>query len=131
MVEDDVGDAGSLDVRGDSDGGDRDAFAQLGVDEQETVDGAVHEEVGVLVDEVGAAEVADGEVEVAGLEEILLDTEHEAGEVAFAELRDDDPDGVGEPGAEHAGVQVGAVLKFFGGGEDTLACLRRDGFGDW
>ena len=105
-------------------------LAEFGVDEEKAVDGAIHEELGVLVDEVGAAEMADGEVEVAGLEEVLFDAEHEAGEVAFAEFGDDDPDGVGEACAEHAGVEVGAVLEFFGGGEDALTGLGRDGFGD-
>jgi hypothetical protein len=84
VLEEDVGDAGSLDVGGDGDGGDGDLLAEVGVDEEEAVDGAIEEKLWVLVDEVGAAEMADGEVEIAGLEEVLLDTEHEAGEVAFA-----------------------------------------------
>jgi len=130
MIEEDVGDAGNLDVGRDSDGGDGDLLAKVGVDEEEAVDGAIEEELRVLLDEIGAAEVADGEVEVAGLEEVLLDAEHEAGKVAFAELRNYDSYGVGEPGAEHARVDVGAVLKLLGGVDDALTGFGRDGLGD-
>jgi hypothetical protein len=69
---------------------------------------------------VGLAEMGDGEVEEAFLEKVLLDAEHDSGEVAFAEFGSDDADGVGEAGAQHAGVQVGAVIKFLGGGVNTL-----------
>ena len=88
VLEEDVGDARSLDVGGDGDGGDGDLLAEVGVDEEQAVDGAIEEELRVLLDEIGAAEMADGEVEVAGLEEVLLDAEHEAGEVAFARVRE-------------------------------------------
>ena len=80
-----------------------DLLAEVGVDEKQTVDGAIEEELRILLDEVGAAEMADGEVEVAGLEQELLDAEHEAGEVAFAEFGHDDADGVGEPGSGACG----------------------------
>jgi len=75
--------------------------------------------------------VADGEVEVAGLEEILFDTEHEAGEVSFAELGDDDADGIGEAGAKHASVDVGTILELLRSIDDPLASLGRDGLGYW
>ena len=130
VIERDVGEAGGFAVGGDADDGDGDLGAELGVDEQEAVDGAVHEEFGILLDEVGPAEMADGEVEEAFLEEVLLDAEHDAGEVAFAELGNDDADGIGEAGAQHARVEVGTVLKLFGGGEDALLGGGRDGLGD-
>jgi hypothetical protein len=57
----------------------------------------------------------------------LLDAEHDAGEVAFAEFGSDDADGVGETGAQHAGVQVGVVIEFFGGGVNALLGDGRDG----
>ncbi len=129
VVEDEIGDSGNADVGGDSDCGKGDALAQFGVDEKKTVDGAADEEVGVFLDEVGSAEMADGEVEIAGLKEIFFDAEHEAGEVALAELGDDDAHGVGEPGAKHAGVYVGTILEFFCRIENPLASLGRDGLG--
>jgi hypothetical protein len=129
VIEDEIGDPGNADVRGDSDGGERDALAQIGVDEKKTVDGAADEEVGVLLDEVGPAEMADGEVEIAGLKEIFFDADHEACEVALAELGDDDAYGIGEPGAKHAGVYVGTILELFRRVENPLSSLGRDGLG--
>jgi hypothetical protein len=39
------------------------------------------------------------------------------------------PDGVGETGAQHAGVQVGAVGEFFGGGVNASPGGGGDGGG--
>jgi hypothetical protein len=130
VVEHDVGDARDFDMRGDADDGKRNSFGKFCIDEEEAVDGTTDEEVGVLLEEIGAAEVTDSEVEVAGLEEVLLDAKHESGEVAFAELGDDYADGVGKAGPEHACMQVGAVVEFLCGVEDALLGLRGDGFGD-
>ena len=102
----------------------------MGVDEEEAVDAATHEKLLILVFEIGLAEMADSEVEKAFLEEILLDAEHDAGEVTFAELRGDDADGVGEAGAQHAGVEIGTIVEFLCGGVHTLFGGGGDGLGD-
>ena len=47
-----------------------------------------------------------------------------------ASTGNNDPNGVREARAKHAGVDVGTVLKLFGGVDDALAGLGRDGFGD-
>ena len=107
-------------VRGDADDGGGNVEGELCIDEEKAVDAAAHEEFLILVFEVGLAEMADGEVEEAFLEKVLLDAEHDSGEVAFAEFGSDDADGVGETGAQHAGVQVGAVVEFFCGGVNAL-----------
>ena len=60
--------------------------------------------------------MADSEVKEAFLKKVLLNAEHHAGEVAFAELRRDDADSVGEARAQHACVEIGAITEFFGGG---------------
>jgi hypothetical protein len=127
LIEHDVGDAGGRAVRGDADDGDRDVEGELRVDEEEAVDAAAHEELLILVFEIGLAEMADGEVEEAFLEKMLFDAEHDSGEVALAEFGSDDADGVGEAGALHAGVQVGAVGEFFGGGVNALLGDGGDG----
>ena len=114
---------------GDADDREGDVGGEFGVDEEKAVDAAAHEEFLVLLAEIGPAEMADGEVEEAFLQEVLFDAEHDAGEVAFAEFGNDDADGVGEAGAEHAGVEVGAVIKFLGGGVNAL--LGRGGDGLW
>jgi hypothetical protein len=130
MIEHDIGDTGSFDVRGDADRGKRDSLWKFCVDEEKAVDGAANEEVGIFLEEVGTAEMTDSEIKISSLKEVLLDAEHEAGEVAFAEFRDDYADGVGESGAEHAGMKVGAVIELLRGIEDALLSLGRDGFGD-
>ena len=130
VIEHDVGDAGGFAVRGDADDGERDVEGELGIDQEKAIDAAAHEEFLVLLSEVGLAEMADGEVEKAFLEKILLDAEHDAGEVAFAEFGNDDADGVGEAGAQHAGVQVGAIVKFFCGGVNALLGGGGDRLGD-
>src|SRR6266550_1296420 len=77
VIEHDVGDAGIRAVRGDADDGDGNLEGELGVDEEKAVDAAAHEELLILVFEIGLAEMADGEVEKAFLEEVLLDAEHD------------------------------------------------------
>src|ERR1700679_4294142 len=116
VIEHDVGDAGRLAMGGDTDDRRWNVEGELSVDNEKAVDSATHEEFLILVLEVRLAEMADGEVEEAFLEKIFFDAEHDAGEVAFTEFRSDDADGVGKAGAQHAGVQVGAVGEFRGGG---------------
>ncbi len=74
--------------------------------------------------------MADGEVEEALLKKVLLDTEHDAREVAFTQLRNDDANGVGDTGAQHAGMQIGAILKLFCSVEDAFPGRWRDGLRD-
>jgi len=128
VVEHDVCNAGSADVGGDADDRKGNALGQLRIDEQEAVDGAADEEVRIFLEKIWTAEMTDSEVEVAGLQKIFFDSQHEAGEVAFAELGNDDANGIGEPGAKHAGVHVGTILKLLGRIEDALAGHRGDGF---
>lgn len=130
MVEHDVGDAGDFYVRGDADSGKGDSFGEFRIDEEEAIDCTTDEEVRILLEEVGAAEMADGEVEISSLEEVLLDAKHEAGEVAFAEFRNDYAYSVGKASSKHACVNVGTVIEFLCGVEDALPGLGRDGFGD-
>ena len=129
VVQHDVGVALDFFVAGDGDDGGGDFFVEGGVDEEEAVDGALGEEAGVLVDEVGLALVGDDEVEVAGLEEVLFDAVHEHGEVALGEFGDDDADGVGVASAEGTGDGVGAVVEALGGLEDAVAGGGGDGGG--
>jgi hypothetical protein len=77
-------------VRGDADDRGRNVEGELGIDEEKAVDAAADEELLILVFEVGLAEMADGQVEKAFMEEVLLDTEHDSGEVALAEFGSDD-----------------------------------------
>jgi hypothetical protein len=129
VVQYDIGDSGDIDVGRDANGGEWNALAQLGVDEQEAIDCAADKEVRIFLDEVASTEMAHGEVEIPGLEEIFFDAQHETGEVAFAEFGDDDADCVRKPSAKHAGMDVGAVLKRLRCRENALPGFGRDGFG--
>ena len=129
VVEDDVGVALDAGVAGDGDDGGIDLLIERGVDEEVAVDRALGEQARVLVEEVGFALVADDEVQVSGLHEVLFDAVHEHGEVAFAELGDHDADGEGLSGAERAGDLVGPVVEPPGGFEDALPGGGGDGRG--
>jgi hypothetical protein len=130
VIEHDICDAGCFAVNGDADERQRYVGGRFGVDEKKAIDAAPHEEFLIFLPEVGLAEVADDEGEEALLEEILFDAEHDAGDVALAELGNDDADGISEAGPQHASVKVGAVGEFFGGGVDTLLGWIGNGFGD-
>ena len=75
--------------------------------------------------------MTDGEVEETLLKEIFFYAQHDAGEVTLTQLRNDDADGVGDASAQHTGVQIGPILKFFSSGLYTLPGCQRDGFRDW
>lgn len=74
--------------------------------------------------------VAGDEIEVAFLEKIVFDAAHDRGGIAVADLGYDDSDGKAALGAERAGEEIGAVLEFSGGGEDTVLGLLGDGIGN-
>src|SRR5260370_3184209 len=116
VIEHDIGDAGRLAVRRDSDDGGRNVEGELRIDEEKTIDTAAHEEFLILVFEIGLAEMADGEVEKTFLEKVLLDAEHDSGEVALAKFGSDDAEGVGEAGGHN---EVGER-----GGGRQIFCLR-------
>lgn len=127
MIENNIGNTGNVEMGGDPYGRQRDLLAQLRIDQQQTIDGTADQQVRILLDEVRVTEMADSEVEIAGLEEILFNTGHKSGEVAFAELGYDDTDRIGKPRSQHASVHVGPVVKLFRGIEDALTRLRRYG----
>src|SRR6185437_15149853 len=69
MVEHNIGNARHGAVRRDADDRKSHFVAKLRVYHQKAIDGAVHQELGVFLDQVRAAEMADGEVEEALLQE--------------------------------------------------------------
>ena len=120
VIDHDIGDAAIPSVRGNADDGNGNVERELRVDKEKAIDAAAQEKLLILVLEVGLAEMADSEVEEAVLKKVLLDAEHDSGEIAFAELGRDDADGVGEARAQHACVEVGAIAEFFCGGVYAL-----------
>lgn len=126
MVEGDVGDAGGLMVAGDGDGGDGAAAGQGRIDGDDALDGAVEQKGLGAVDHGGLMVMADEEMEVSGLEQVLFYAAENEGGVALANLGNEDADGLAAAVAEGAGGEVGAVVETFRGGKDTV--LR--GLGD-
>ena len=120
VVEGDVGGAGRLLVSGDGDGGDRTAMRKEGVDGNDAFDGAVEQEILGAGDHGGLVMMADEEVEVSGLEQVLFDAAEDEGSVALANLGDKDADGLGAAIAEGARGEVGAVVEALGRGEDAV-----------
>ncbi len=66
----------------------RQAVLQGGIDGDEPLDGAIHQEPGVLLDQVGFTSVAGREVEIALLDEDFLNAVHHQNGIAVAEFRD-------------------------------------------
>jgi len=130
VIEHDVRDAGCVAVDGDSDDGKGYIDGKFCVDEKKAIDAAAHEELLVLLSEIGLAEMAHGKGEETLLQEILLDAEHYASDVSFAEFWNDDADGVSESGTQDASVQVGAISEFLRRSVDALLGLGWDGFSD-
>ena len=127
VVEDDVGDVGQGGVAGDEHGGQRERVGEVGVDGEDAVDAARAEELGIGLDEVGLVAVVDGEVEVALLHEEVADAAEDLGVVAFAELGEEDADGLHALALEGAGDHAGLVVELGGGGADALAGGLGDG----
>lgn len=73
--------------------------------------------------------MADDEVEIPGLQQVLLDAVHHHGEVALAELWNDHANREGLPSAEGAGEKVRPIIQLLRGGQHTLSGFWRDGLG--
>lgn len=131
MVEHGIADAAHLFVTGDGDHGDVEWCAQQRVYQEKAVDGALCEQAGILVDEIGSSLVADDEVQVAGLEKVLFHPIHDHGEVAFTELRHNDADGEGLAGAKRAREKIGLILELLCRREDALPRFERDALRAW
>jgi len=92
VVQHNIGVALHLLVPGDGDNRHAHLLIQRGVHQQKAVHGALGEQARVFVNQVLLALVADHKVQVAGLQQKLLNAVHQHGEVALTELRHDDAD---------------------------------------
>ena len=71
--------------------------------------------------------VVNGEVEIVLAHEQVADTGEDLGVVAFAELREEDTDGLHALALEVSGDHGGLVVELFGGGFDAGARGLGDG----
>src|SRR3954467_8623491 len=75
MIEHNVGDSGHTTMPRDNDGGHLRSRGQLGsVDGDNSFDYPLHEEAGILLEQVGLVTMANHKVEVARLQQVVLDT---------------------------------------------------------
>ena len=129
VVDDDVGDARQFAVPGHDDRRQGQSVLDRRVDENQPLDGALGEELQVIVEEVGLRVMSGDQVEVALLQELVLDASEDAGRVALADLRQKDADRERPLPPKRACDEVRAVAEFFRRGADSLLGLRGDPLG--
>ena len=127
VMEGDVGDALGLVVAGDGDGGDGAAMGEQCVDGDDAFDRTIEKEGLRALDHGGLVMMADEEVEISGLEQVLFYAcENEDG-VAFADLGNEHPDRLAAAAAQGASGEIRTVLELFGRGEDAVLGRFRNG----
>ena len=83
----------------------------------------------VFLNQVGSVAMADDEVEVALLEEVILDPGKYQGGVTFADLGNDHANGEASFLAQRSGHQIRTVVQLASGGTHTFLGAGGDGFG--
>ena len=128
LVEHHIRDAFDLAMACDDYGGENpDALFEGRIDKDEALDGAIHEEARILLDQIGLAAVARGEIEVAFFNEVLFDAAEDLHGIAVAEFGNKDADGECLALAQGAREEAGAVVEFGGSLGDPVAGFLRDG----
>ena len=128
LIEDDVRDAFDFAMAGNDDGRENaEAFFEGGIDKDEAFNGAIHEEARVLLDEIGFAAMACGEVEVAFFNEVLFDPAEHLHGIAVTEFGNEDADGESLAFAQRAREEAGAVVEFGRSFNDAIASFLRNG----
>ena len=129
VVEDNVGYVRGCAVRGDGHDGNRDFdVVRGGVEQEKTVHGAFDEEARVLIDELLLPVVTGSEVEVVGVGQFLDYAAHNAGKVAFAQVRGQYADAHGTALPQRTGEVVGPVIELASGIHDPCAGFDGNGF---
>src|ERR1035438_9870187 len=82
------------------------------VDEDESFDGAIHEQARIFFDQVGFAAVTGGEVEVSLLNEKFFHSGQHLGSVTVAELGDEHAHGKRLALAKRSGKEAWPVVEF-------------------
>ena len=128
LVEYDVRGAFDLVMAGDNDRRQNaGSFFESRIDEDEALDGAIHEESRVFFDEVGLPAVAGGEVEVAFFNEMLFNAAENLHGVTVAELRNEHADGEGLALAEGSRIEAWPVIELSGSLGDAISGFLRNG----
>src|SRR3954453_18067512 len=112
LVEDHIGDSLDFAMTGNHDHRQAEALLENGVDDDKTFDRSLHQQARVFLDEIGLAAMAGGQIEVALLDEELLDPCQNLGGIAVAELGNQNADGKGLPLAQGARIEAGTVIEF-------------------
>jgi hypothetical protein len=126
LVEDHVSDPFEVAMAGDSHHGQLDAVVQHGVDEDESLHRAVHQQARVLFNQVGLAVVTGSQIEVALFDEELLDTSEYMGDVMVVQVGHQHADRECLSLAQRAGIEAGPVIELGRGRRDPIAGLLGD-----
>ena len=111
LVQDDVGDSLNLAMSRDHDARQAETLLEDGVDDDEALYGAFHQQPRVFLDKVGFAAMARGEVEIALLDKKFLDARQYLGGIVVAEFGDENAHGKRLPLAQGTSVEAGAVIE--------------------
>src|SRR5260370_38864469 len=86
----------------------------------------VQQQAWIFADEVRPVAMAHNEVEITGLDKVLLNAAHHLGAIAFTDLRDDNADGEASLPKERTSEEIRPVIKTLGGVQDSALGVLRD-----
>src|ERR1039457_6567820 len=97
LIEHDVSNALNFAVSGDDHDRQRQAFLEYRVDDNEAFYRTLHQQTRILLDQIGFAAMASGQIEIAFFDQEYLNTGQDLGCVPVAQLRHKDTDSEGLP----------------------------------
>src|SRR6478735_11401997 len=113
-------------MRGNRDGRHRIVMLDGGIDEDQPLSAATHQQARILLHQFGLMPMMRGEVKVALLNQLIADAAQDLGMIALAELGHENADGMSPPVAQRAGKQAGLIVEFCRSGLDAVACRLRN-----
>src|SRR5581483_1041950 len=131
MVQDDVGYALHFIVPRDSYNRHRHVVMPGSIDGDQTVDGTIQKQLGILVYQIRAVAMAGDEVKITLVQKMVLNPAHDHGSVALTHFRDHNPDSETSLRAQRAGEKVGTIVEFSCRRKNPVFYLLQDRCGNW
>ncbi len=126
VIQYDVRYAFDLAVSGDGHHGNRHAFLARGVHRDQALDGPLLQQVGILLDQIGAMPVADNKIKVALLQKVVFNPGHDQRRVSIADFRHHHADRKTSLRAQRASHEIRTVVQLPGSLPDALLGAVRD-----
>ena len=126
LIEHHVGDSLDLAMSGDDHHGQAEALLQNRVDQDETFDGAIHEQARILLDQIGLAAMARSQIEVPFFNEKLLDSRQNLRRIVVAEFGNQHAYRECLTLAQRSRKKAGAVIELCRGLGHAIACVLRN-----